>query len=1346
MVRNWTSRNRPRWAALAAAALLAGAALPVSATIYDAFAGSGPQGDLIYASGTLTIDTGTISPSSNPTLSDGAALNITGDIVDDVAVFRFVNVSVTGSTVVNTSGQRALAIVSANDAVWSAAINASGSSGAKLGGGAGGQAGAGGTGGANGGSGGSGAGLGGIPLDGTTGCSPGDSCGRGGLRDGNSNADGEPGPPRVNGGAGNSGGSGGSGGPGGSGGAGAEGTGLSGSFVGDGGTGGSGGTGGGYLGNFSNGGGGTLVAGGGGAGGSSVGNTGGNPNAGNATQGGVQGGAGSVGRSGEDADPGNPGGNGQFLTPANTLAFAGGAGGGGGGGGGRAGSGQGGGQGGGGSSGAGGGGGGAVIAANVCSGAPSGANPPSPTNGQGGSGALGGNGGNGRAGGNGGTAPNGASGGTGGNGGGAVLLSARGLLHLQSSVDISAGPRIAAGASPGFTPGSPGTVTGNNGSPPTGVRNAPTDAIWSSGPSGSCSPATRTAGAGGAGSAGGAGGNGGTGGASGVSGAGGTAGFGTPGMLKLQGSVIQANAGSVLANNTGGSADAARNGKLTLISNMTAAAVSANSPGVTTDGALVSGSIAHNPILRAPNPYLTPPGTISPLMPQLAGGVATHGLFNTPSYFNASTVSAATPAQTLPEANVDLIVLEGADSVFQGFDHVVVRNNTADAKPNMFININASGWQSIGTLPANGVWTTTAPDSVASYQIAQSIQIGAHPQDAADWAQNGASFSVGLDSGDPVQYQWQFAANIAGPYNNLPNGGAISGANDATLNISSASPAMEGFFRVRMLGPVSGTNPATDGIFSDPAQLTLFQNGTFTEHPQDQQSIDGSMLPVQFTGAFAGDGIIAYQWQFSDDGGGMYVNLNDGDRGGRVVAVDNTLTINGPFVPSDLGLYRLRVTNDNPSPFSADSDSASLTFADPLITQHPADASVLSGATASFTASAAGGVNDPSYQWQKFLGGVWTNLSDGPTGSGATYAGTFALPPAASSTLQIINAQAADSGLFRLVAANSGPDSPAISNDAELSVLAAPVITQEPQDTVVPEGGSAQLTVVADGTPVLAYAWEFSSAPGGPYAGLVEGVDGWTGVDTDTLSLSGADTNVNEGYVRVRVSNVTPVIAISSPAFVLVGDPLTITQHPADVDEYVTGAPFSLTAAAAGGKGPQVIEWFKDNVPVPNSNSPALLVEPAAVGVGSHTYHAVFTDDRNLPLSTDDAVVTIAAHLSEPVIGPSPGQAAVGQQFTFTAAVTGGLGALSYQWFRDDGSKALQPIPGAESNELTFDPVFQGHAGFYAVTVSDSGTDSETSDLVELIVVASVPAAGPLGLLALAGILGGAILIRRRKR
>ena len=125
----------------------------------------------------------------------------------------------------------------------------------------------------------------------------------------------------------------------------------------------------------------------------------------------------------------------------------------------------------------------------------------------------------------------------------------------------------------------------------------------------------------------------------------------------------------------------------------------------------------------------------------------------------------------------------------------------------------------------------------------------------------------------------------------------------------------------------------------------------------------------------------------------------------------------------------------------------------PAITNQPTDQTVTAGQTATFTVGASG--TDPlSYQWY-----FNTNTL---------------LSGAASSSLEIADAQSSDAGGYSVVVSNAyGSVTSAV---ARLTVpVAAPVIVTQPADQTIMVGQDATFTVGASGTAPLAYQWYYNT-------------------------------------------------------------------------------------------------------------------------------------------------------------------------------------------------------------------------------------------------------------------------------
>jgi hypothetical protein len=1362
-----------------------------SADIYDA--GAGPLGDLVINGGVVTIDTGNVSPSTAPSVSGATSGNGAGDIEDNVAVFRFTNVSATAGTVVVT-GQRPLAIVSAGDIVWDIALDASGARPGRIGGGQGGVGGAGASAGGTGGSGGTGLGAGGAATTG----------GRGGLRGGNPSGNGENGQV-ANGGSGGAQGSTGVAGSvgtiGGDGNLGLGTTGAQGaSTVGTGGSAGGAGSLGGLLSNSGSG-----NPGGSGAGTGSaqvvnaIGNTGGTGAGGGVGQ------PGTIGQSGGNGGTGGPGTAATFEALAGTLDLAAGNGGGGGGGGGKGAGGQGGGQGGGAASGGGGGGGGATIASGNCG---------TQTNGLGGNGGAGGVGGAGGTGGNGGSASNGATGGVGGNGGGGVLLAARGLLNVTNTINVSATAPGAASGIVSSVAGASGAGGGSGGA--VGGGGAASQATWNFLQGPYCTGVgSALAGAGGPGGAGGTGGSGGQGGASGSSGGGGAGGNGTPGMVKLHGSVVLAGGATVTANNAAG-ASANQNGKFTLVSNMTNADNTAQTPTLTSNGAIVPGVTTNDPILDGTNSFDADAN--HPNIGQLVAGAATEGILD-PTYWNQADVNAENSATQ----RLTLVTLESGTSggVFAGYDQVFLINNTANALNEVGFMVGGVFTEipGGGILGPNEVFTTTVVTGNAATLVdpPQDLSLSFNPvADNLDHpVTTQVTFSVNIteQQGD-VTYQWQKDDGIGGPFVDIPGetgpsysfiaqssdnnynfrvvmednvqtvtsnaalltinndvavvidpigadkyvggshsfditGGVVGGdgnytyvwkrdgvvipsAPDAPIyTIASLILANQGSYTVQVTDGLGGTDE------SGPAQLNVFANLAFSPNPPATASVNVGDDLVLTVGTTGGIPTIAYQWQVSTAApGGPYTDI-----GG---ATTTTLTVSNVTLADD-AWYRVRATDSGTAPSGGPqvvfSTATDVTITNNINVTFPsAQTDAYDGETVVLTAGVAGGNGNYTYDWE-------FNSAPLTTGGNVTVAGD---------TVTITGVGAANNGTYSLTVSDDSGVNASDTDSTSVNSAPTPSIVTDPQDVSGYVGTTVNFSVSATGgLGTLSYDWRLNSVSLGA-------------ADQPTLSYGPLALGDNGGIIDVVVtdSGASDVSGTAAPvtsngATMTVGDAPVITGPiPAITRAYTDDPAFNISVSVTGGLGVLNYEWFLDTGAVvvslvgiaAGADSDTMTIDPSTPGLptGEATVFVEVTDDVTTTTS-GTASLEVDDHLS---IGDLPdGEGLLGQDYTFEITTTGGLGDLTYIWSKDDGTKAFQAIPGApDAPTYTIDPVVEASAGLYQITVSDEGStvsataDSE-SDTATLTTAAGVPVAGLAGLAALSALsaLGGALAIRRRK-
>jgi Putative Ig domain/Immunoglobulin I-set domain len=141
-----------------------------------------------------------------------------------------------------------------------------------------------------------------------------------------------------------------------------------------------------------------------------------------------------------------------------------------------------------------------------------------------------------------------------------------------------------------------------------------------------------------------------------------------------------------------------------------------------------------------------------------------------------------------------------------------------------------------------------------------------------------------------------------------------------------------------------------------------------TSQPTNQAVLEG--MTTAFSVGTATNALLYYQWQFDSAGGPT--NLTDS--GGIFGSATSSLTIKN-VSPGNVGAYSVMVSNAAGPVTSTNAFLKLITGQAPVIVSAPASQTLLPGATATFTVSAAG--DQPlSYFWQT----NGTNLTDGSGG------------------------------------------------------------------------------------------------------------------------------------------------------------------------------------------------------------------------------------------------------------------------------------------------------------------------------------------------------------------------------
>ncbi len=313
--------------------------------------------------------------------------------------------------------------------------------------------------------------------------------------------------------------------------------------------------------------------------------------------------------------------------------------------------------------------------------------------------------------------------------------------------------------------------------------------------------------------------------------------------------------------------------------------------------------------------------------------------------------------------------------------------------------------------------------------------------------------------GDSVTFTAAASGSPAPTYQWFKDAASIPGATAASYSISGVNASHAGAYSVVATNSLGFATSATATL----SVSSLAVKPAVTTQPSSLSVAAGTS--ASFTVVANGTAPLSYQWF----------------KGVSPIPGATSATLNLPSVAAgDAGAYTVTVSN---SAGSISSASAQLTvLLPPLIATPPSAATVLAGASASFTVVASG--DGPfTYQWRK--AGV-------------------ALSGATAATLDLTNVQFADAGAYDVVIL--GPGGTTTSASATLTVNGPPNITTHPVNQAAYVGASATFSVSAIGTATLAYQWRRGGV----------NIPGATGA---TLTLSNLQVSDSGAVFDVVVSN-----------------------------------------------------------------------------------------------------------------------------------------------------------------------------------------------------------------------------------
>jgi hypothetical protein len=388
-----------------------------------------------------------------------------------------------------------------------------------------------------------------------------------------------------------------------------------------------------------------------------------------------------------------------------------------------------------------------------------------------------------------------------------------------------------------------------------------------------------------------------------------------------------------------------------------------------------------------------------------------------------------------------------------------------------------------------------------------------------------------------------------------------------------------GIFPMRVAVPAP---PGAPLITQQPASLTVTAG-------------DAATFSVRATAPNA----LAIDWQRSDDAGTTWTSVG----AGTLVADGSDLALTTTQNSDDDARFRANVCNVRGAQRSCLLSSVATlgvtqVLVAPSFTTQPADITVISGQTASFTA-VANGAPAPAIAWEVAPANSSTFVTVvGEPSCLTTPAATAGAQT--TSTCTIAQTSLAASGQrYRAVATNAAVPGGVNSGEALLTVnpgLFAPSFTQHPQSQSTIEGGSVLFSYTAIGTAPINATWQFNGVDltaSGDFS--IFGCSGTATIGNGTLVLANVSRECDESEIRVVLRNGVAPDATSNSAF------LTVTRRQGER----WSTPGELVGYATGIGLPQAgLNYFAgaallDNTTLRLLDVPDLAATPAIAGVAS---------------------------------------------------------------------------------------------------------------------------------------------------
>lgn len=458
-------------------------------------------------------------------------------------------------------------------------------------------------------------------------------------------------------------------------------------------------------------------------------------------------------------------------------------------------------------------------------------------------------------------------------------------------------------------------------------------------------------------------------------------------------------------------------------------------------------------------------------------------------------------------------------------------------------------------------------------------------------------FSVATNT-PGATFQWQ--QSLGTGFSNLSNNTVFSNVNDDTLIITNTLLSLNNT-RYRCIitnGPCSKT--------SDSVSLNVNCFLTVNTQPVNKNipAESNTIISVNASG-FAP----AFQWQQNTGSG--FVNLTNNSTFSNVN--DDTLLINNANYNLNNSTYRCIITD---GPCSITSNAATLlVYCISSITRQVANSNTYLGNNALFSLTCSN--NSATFQWQQNTGPGFVNIINGTQFSGAN-----------DDTLIITNTTLLqNNNIYRcLVSTGSCIDTSSIGT---LTVSCNLNFVTQPVNQSVINGSNAQFIATSNKVNAI-YQWQQNTGTG--FVNIFN-TSLFSGVNNDTLTLSGASFSLNNSSYRCKI-NENGCFDSSNIAVLTINCPSSITLQP---NSQTTNISNNISFIVNSNNPTAAFQWqvntgtgfinLNNNTQFSGVNNDTLAINNVSFAQNNHLYRCII-NNNGCPDTSANANLTVNCNLS----------------------------------------------------------------------------------------------------------------------